>query len=85
MFYCREKELYDLNKRYQRNDFECIVVYGRRRIGKICIDKIKNRMFYIVAEYYPSLLFFVQIIDKTPKRKYNEKYKNGIVFDNDER
>lgn len=29
MFHCREKELHDLNKRYQKGNFECIVVYGR--------------------------------------------------------
>ncbi|MCD8026180.1 MAG: ATP-binding protein [Clostridiales bacterium] len=37
MFYCRDKELRDLNKRYQKNDFECIVVYGRRRVGKTAL------------------------------------------------
>lgn len=37
MFYCREKELRDLNKRYQKNNFECIVVYGRRRVGKTAL------------------------------------------------
>jgi len=26
MFHCRETELYELNKRYQRGNFECIVV-----------------------------------------------------------
>lgn len=37
MFYCREKELTDLNKRYQKNNFECIVIYGRRRVGKTAL------------------------------------------------
>lgn len=37
MFHCRDKELRDLNKRYQKNDFECIVVYGRRRVGKTAL------------------------------------------------
>ena len=37
MFYCREKELYDLNKRYNRGKFECAVVYGRRRVGKTAL------------------------------------------------
>ena len=30
MFHCRDKELHDLNKRYKKDEFECIVVYGRR-------------------------------------------------------
>lgn len=37
MFHCREKELCDLNKRYNKGDFECIVVYGRRRVGKTAL------------------------------------------------
>ena len=37
MFYCREKELSDMNKRYAKNKFECLVVYGRRRVGKTAL------------------------------------------------
>lgn len=37
MFYCREKELGDMNKRYTRSGFECLVVYGRRRVGKTAL------------------------------------------------
>ena len=37
MFYCRDKELLDLNKRYQKENFECIVIYGRRRVGKTAL------------------------------------------------
>lgn len=37
MFYCREKELKELNKRFEGNNFECIVIYGRRRIGKTAL------------------------------------------------
>lgn len=37
MFYCREKELSDMNKRYAKDKFECLVVYGRRRIGKTAL------------------------------------------------
>lgn len=37
MFYCREKELNDMNKRYSGPRFECIVVYGRRRVGKTAL------------------------------------------------
>ena len=33
-FYCREDELRKLNKRYEGNKFECVVIYGRRRVGK---------------------------------------------------
>ena len=33
-FYCREDELRKLNKRYAGGKFECVVIYGRRRVGK---------------------------------------------------
>lgn len=50
MFLCRENELRKLNKRYAGSTFECIVIYGRRRVGKtalineFCKDK-KNIYF----------------------------------------
>lgn len=37
MFLCREDELRKLNKRYDSNEFECIVIYGRRRVGKTAL------------------------------------------------
>lgn len=37
MFYCREKELNDMNRRYTRGNFECLIVYGRRRVGKTAL------------------------------------------------
>lgn len=36
-FYCREEELRKLNKRYRDDKFECIVIYGRRRVGKTAL------------------------------------------------
>ena len=37
MFHCREKELKKLGKRYERDSFECIIIYGRRRVGKTAL------------------------------------------------
>lgn len=37
MFYCRETELRKLNKRYREDRFECIIIYGRRRVGKTAL------------------------------------------------
>ncbi|MCD8124414.1 MAG: ATP-binding protein [Lachnospiraceae bacterium] len=37
MFYCREKELLTMNRRYEKGHFECIVIYGRRRVGKTAL------------------------------------------------
>lgn len=36
-FYCREDELRKMNKRYKGDKFECIVIYGRRRVGKTAL------------------------------------------------
>lgn len=37
MFYCRENELRKMNKRYTQDSFECVVLYGRRRVGKTAL------------------------------------------------
>lgn len=37
MFHCRGKELDIMEKRYRNRDFECIVIYGRRRVGKTAL------------------------------------------------
>lgn len=37
MFYCREEELRVMNRRYKKGKFECIVIYGRRRVGKTAL------------------------------------------------
>ena len=37
MFHCRKQELCELNKRYEKGNFECIVIYGRRRVGKTAL------------------------------------------------
>lgn len=36
-FYCREEELRKLNRRYSDDRFECIIIYGRRRVGKTAL------------------------------------------------
>ena len=46
MFYCREKEIDTMNRRYKKGKFECVIIYGRRRVGKtalineFCKDKL---------------------------------------------
>ena len=37
MFYCREQELGAMNRRYDKGKFECVVIYGRRRVGKTAL------------------------------------------------
>ena len=37
MFIGREKELTALQKRYESDHFEFVVIYGRRRVGKTAL------------------------------------------------
>lgn len=37
MFYCRDNELRDMNRRYKKGEFECLIVYGRKRVGKTAL------------------------------------------------
>lgn len=37
MFIGREKELHVLDKLYKSNQFEFVVIYGRRRVGKTAL------------------------------------------------
>lgn len=54
MFVGREKELTELNQRYISDQFEFIVFYGRRRVGKTTLInefcKNKNTIYYIGIE-----------------------------------
>lgn len=39
MFLGRQEELKSMNRRYEKDRFECVVVYGRRRVGKTSLIK----------------------------------------------
>lgn len=53
MFLCRENELQILNRRYQTDRCECVIIYGRRRVGKTALitEFIKNKK----AILFPAL------------------------------
>lgn len=53
MFLCRENELKKLNKRYAGDQLECIIIYGRRRIGKTALinEFVKDKPVI----YFPAL------------------------------
>jgi len=53
MFLCREKELQKMNRRYARDEMECIVIYGRRRVGKTALinEFVKDKPVI----YFPAL------------------------------
>ena len=55
----RESELNTLDKIYKKNKFECVIMYGRRRVGKTTIinEFVKNKKnifkpVYTVMEIY---------------------------------
>ncbi len=53
MFLCRENELLKLNRRYQNDGLEFIIIYGRRRVGKTALinEFIKDKP----TIYFPAL------------------------------
>lgn len=59
MFYCRNEELRKLSKRYDNGNFECIVIYGRRRVGKTTI----------INEFCKEkpTIFFSALLERTAK------------------
>lgn len=53
MFFGRHEELKGMNKRYKKERFECIVIYGRRRVGKTSL--IKEFCQYKPAIYFSAI------------------------------
>ena len=53
MFLCRESELAKLERRYRSGQPECIVIYGRRRVGKTALinEFIQDK----ATIYFPAL------------------------------
>ena len=63
MFHYRESELAKLNKRYQSRQFECIVIYGRRRVGKTALinEFCKDKKTIFFAALNAAILGFTII------------------------
>ena len=71
-FYCRDNELRKLNKRYAGDKFECIVIYGRRRIGKTAL----------INEFYkdkPTIFF--SALNMTGKENLEALSKSIMSFE----
>ena len=53
MFLCRENELLKMNRRYKKGEMECIIIYGRRRVGKTALinEFVKDKPVI----YFPAL------------------------------
>jgi len=54
MFIGRESELAKLNRLYKADKFQCVIIYGRRRVGKTALIsefvKDKKNIFFIGEE-----------------------------------
>ena len=53
VFLCREEELQKMNRRYDGDELECVVIYGRRRVGKTALinEFVKDKP----TIYFPAL------------------------------
>ncbi len=84
MFHCRQKELKEMNRLYSGNKFECIIIYGRRRIGKTALInefcKDKKTIFFSAINATPK-----ENLENLSKAIYtaeNEDYINIPVYQN---
>ena len=54
MFVGRERELKKLNELYRGDKFECVIIYGRRRVGKTTLIqqfiKDKKAIYFLSLE-----------------------------------
>lgn len=75
MFYCRENELRKMNQRYEGGSFECVIIYGRRRVGK-------TSLISRFCEGKPTI-YFSALLEETEKENLKtfsraiSEYKNG--------
>ena len=80
----RKKELYELKKILESNNFELVIIYGRRRIGKTALvleaTKKYNRLYFLATEENNLERFYDVCMKKFPEvRKLKKSYE--ILFD----
>ncbi len=83
MFIGREYEMDTLHKLYNENRFHCIIMYGRRRVGKTRLlaefCKGKNNIFYVAEEHNNRLSlekFSAQITDHYGLSKFTPRFES---------
>ncbi|MGV8146072.1 MAG: ATP-binding protein [Alkaliphilus sp.] len=81
MFVGRKYEIDKLNELYNENKFHCIVMYGRRRVGKTRLltefCKEKNRIFFVSEEHNDLLSlekFSVQVLEHYGLSSFTPKF-----------
>lgn len=83
MFIGRQNELKLLNQLYESNSFECLILYGRRRIGKTFLldefAKKTNSLYFQAQEstdQYNLSLFSQKVLSKFPGPSYLKEFSN---------
>lgn len=84
MFYGRTEELNLLEKRYQKGKFECIVMYGRRRVGKTELIKefSKNKPTIFFSALNASSQENLEALSKEIHAYKNPNTIGGPIFRN---
>ena len=82
MFYCREQELFELNKRYDNGKFECVVVYGRRRVGKTALlgEFCKNKPTIFFSALNATAQENLEALSKAIYEKSHPDSENAPVY-----
>ena len=82
MFYGRTEELNLLEKRYQKGKFECIVIYGRRRVGKTELIKefSKNKATILFSALNASSQENLEALSREIFAYKNPEMINSPVF-----
>lgn len=82
MFYCREEELCIMNQRYEKGRFECIVIYGRRRVGKTALinEFCKDKPTIYFSALNASARENLEALSKAIFTYKNPEGENGPVY-----
>lgn len=83
MFIGREKEIAALERMYNKNDFQFVVMYGRRRIGKTSIIKefIKNKKAIYFTGIESNKKQNLENFSRVVFELYNKIPYNAPVYD----
>ena len=82
MFYCREEELRIMNQRYEKNRFECLVIYGRRRVGKTALinEFCKDKPTVYFSALNASVRENLEALSKAIYTYKNPEGESGPVY-----
>ena len=82
MFLCRERELQILNSRYGRDNHECIVIYGRRRVGKTALisEFIKDKRAILFPALKANAADNLEALSKAITLFRNPEAKSAPVY-----